>query len=94
MFLFGLKLKTLNNHVFCSQPFSLVQLAIEHHNAKTQSSMRQRRASESDSMVERPTENMGPTDPQQVDIIQMLSKAQHEYVKVGGCQDGWCCVIV
>ncbi|XP_064604470.1 mRNA-decapping enzyme 1B-like isoform X2 [Liolophura sinensis] len=62
----------------------LVQLAIEHHHAKTQSSMRQRRASESDSMVERPTESMGPTDPQQVDIIQMLSKAQHEYVKSKG----------
>ncbi|XP_062585655.1 mRNA-decapping enzyme 1A-like [Saccostrea cucullata] len=53
---------------------SLLQLAIDYHRAK--SDMRQRRASESDSMLEK-EESL----PKNVDILQMLSKAQHEYDK-------------
>lgn len=71
---------------------SLVQLAITNHQTKTQISTRQRRASESDSMDDRGLDvlndataaphganAMDPSRP--VGIIQLLSKAQHEYNK-------------
>lgn len=58
---------------------SLLQLAIDYHRAK--SDMRQRRASESDSILDKEE-----STPKNVDILQMLSKAQHEYdrSKCGG----------
>ncbi|KAL3851955.1 hypothetical protein ACJMK2_015645 [Sinanodonta woodiana] len=59
---------------------SLLQLAIEHHHAKSQGSQRQRRASESDSIDRNESMARSP-QPSQVDILQMLSKAQHEYDK-------------
>ncbi|KAK3601718.1 hypothetical protein CHS0354_016078 [Potamilus streckersoni] len=59
---------------------SLLQLAIEHYHAKSQGSQRQRRASESDS-IDRNGIMTRPQQPSQVDILQMLSKAQHEYDK-------------
>lgn len=55
--------------------FSLLQLAIDYHRAK--SDMRQRRASESDSILDKEE-----SPPKNVDILQMLSKAQHEYDRV------------
>lgn len=55
--------------------FSLLQLAIDYHRAK--SDMRQRRASESDSILDKEE-----STPKNVDILQMLSKAQHEYDRV------------
>lgn len=55
--------------------FSLLQLAIDYHRAK--SDMRQRRASESDSILDKEE-----SKPKNVDILQMLSKAQHEYDRV------------
>lgn len=60
--------------VFCFF-FSLLQLAIDYHRAK--SDMRQRRASESDSILDKEE-----STPKNVDILQMLSKAQHEYDRV------------
>ncbi|XP_078310071.1 mRNA-decapping enzyme 1A-like isoform X4 [Crassostrea virginica] len=53
---------------------SLLQLAIDYHRAK--SDVRQRRASESDSILDKED-----STPKGVDILQMLSKAQHEYDK-------------
>ena len=58
---------------------SLVQVASESQRNKDNN--RQRRASESDTMLEHKIV-MGPPPPHGVDIVQMLSKAQHEYDQV------------
>lgn len=66
--------------------FSLVQVAIGKEE-KEMVSGRQRRASESDTPVDPPSNGAGVLKnadamPKNVDILQMLSKAQDEYDKV------------
>ena len=61
---------------------SLVQVAL---GSKLDISARQRRASESDTMIDKAdnlTQNLLKKGAKNVDILQMLSKAQDEYDKV------------
>ena len=69
--------------------YSLLQLALEHNRAKAGNANRQRRASESDSMQDRL--DTIAVSVKNVDILQMLSKAQDEYDKVWYqvMHDGW-----
>lgn len=71
----GNKIKKTTGLIICLKTFtSFLQVAIESHTT----AQRNRRASESDSMHDIMS---GAT--RQVNILQMLSKAQDEYVKVG-----------
>ncbi|XP_074645801.1 uncharacterized protein LOC141902060 [Tubulanus polymorphus] len=68
---------------------SLVQVAAETYALRADSNGRLRRASESDTMFERRPKPRHHNQNNTVDILQLLSKAQHEYdqTKSGGIAD-------